>query len=297
MKDRYDMVSRLNLNACLSFMGTRPDFLKEGLLNGIVMNDLSYITIQSDFAPIYFLPSDSAIDENVALSKFSTEVRQKALTMTHPLRRSEFVKSRWLFRRVSKLDSDPVLSDYGDLIWPKGFKGSFSHKSGQVALALKESDSDQVFSLGVDLERASVNENIREKVVTDAEWSLILKAFSEFPPQKILAAIFSAKESIFKALYPLVKRKFWFDAAVYVGCDNIKSYSGFNGDAHQPGAISKKLSNSSSVVVSENVINLNFLIADSLGLGMKMPLTVQYRDMTVGGETFVLTVTKYFPGE
>jgi len=96
--------------------------------------------------------------------------------------------------------------------WPSHIVGSITH-SADYASALVGL-SKEFRSIGIDseriisLERAQI---VQKKVLTESERSLAerisLEDFADF-----VTLVFSAKESIFKALHPLVKKMFWFDA-------------------------------------------------------------------------------------
>lgn len=95
--------------------------------------------------------------------------------------------------------------------WPEGFIGSISH-SAERAIALASNDT-QIHHLGVDTERHQP-EVMREiaKILasrTEAQFIARLPVAREWA----LTLLFSAKESLFKALYPAVHRGFDFMAA------------------------------------------------------------------------------------
>lgn len=95
--------------------------------------------------------------------------------------------------------------------WPPGLVGSISH-SRDVAFAVVAL-SEECRSVGVDVQAIvtpSRFERLCARVLTPVELTLFPKVTPE-----IVAQVFSAKEAIFKCLYPLVGKKFYFqDAAV-----------------------------------------------------------------------------------
>ena len=123
-------------------------------------------------------------------------------SMKHEARRKEYLASRYLSLAVT---SEAVQSsDYGEPLWPHPLKGSITHKNGHVALMVAQSDDP----LGIDLEVCKTySDGFDAKVMGQDELDLI----HQLPFG--VSAIFSAKESIYKAFFPLVRRKFWFDAA------------------------------------------------------------------------------------
>lgn len=99
----------------------------------------------------------------------------------------------------------------GRPLWRAGLAGSISHSEGR-AIALLGHAADW-HGLGVDLERRLsrlVAQEIAPVALTTAERA----AFGADPLW--VGLIFSAKESLFKALSPLIGRRFDFDAAQMV---------------------------------------------------------------------------------
>ena len=91
----------------------------------------------------------------------------------------------------------------GEPIWPEGLVGSVTHKNGTAIVAIAECKKYQ--SLGIDLEYVDPlrEHNIQSRVLTAAE-----QKFNQ--SQADLLLIFSAKESIYKAIYPLTHEFFGF---------------------------------------------------------------------------------------
>lgn len=97
-------------------------------------------------------------------------------------------------------------------IWPEGVVASITH-TDKIALSISACNK-QLKYLGVDLEDILTisTANILRKIVIDQhEQKLLRQTPAEFSTLVTLA--FSAKESIFKALHPYVKRYFDFSAA------------------------------------------------------------------------------------
>lgn len=88
-------------------------------------------------------------------------------------------------------------------IWPVGCTGSISHKRQRaVAVANK-----QYGLLGVDVEmlmKPASAEKIARKIINDAEVKRMADGPYDFA--KSLTVVFSAKEALYKAIYPRVKR-------------------------------------------------------------------------------------------
>lgn len=143
--------------------------------------------------------------------------RQRAAEFSHRQRRTEFIKSRLLYRVVSGNDTPLLNKMSGECIWPLGFSGSLSHKNGQVVLAYRQGTTP----IGIDLEviRTSPNTALERMVLTEDERRL-LSCSSEDRP-RLFFTIFSAKEALFKCLYPFTQKMFYFHQAVVEQIDGI----------------------------------------------------------------------------
>ncbi len=101
----------------------------------------------------------------------------------------------------------PGVGENGEPLWPTGLNGSISH-SGHIAMAIVSENS----LVGIDYE-AILDEkeafDIKEGIVNSVESSLLLNRGLPFPLALTLA--FSAKESLFKALFPRVKAYMGFE--------------------------------------------------------------------------------------
>lgn len=134
-----------------------------------------------------------------------------------PKRRAEYLAGRWCCQRLLTAQH---ITDVVERLpqraprWPAGVYGSISH-AAERALAIVVCDS-VAWRIGVDTEcfdRQTMLETAAE--ITDAgERALIARNMAD-SAQGILLA-FSAKESLYKALWPEVRRFFGFDAASLV---------------------------------------------------------------------------------
>jgi len=130
-------------------------------------------------------------------------------------RRSEFLAGRVCAgRALARLGAAPAPIPIGrdrEPVWPAGVVASISH-AGDRALCLA-ADAADTLGLGVDIERpldARRADEIRAVVVDAAEHALIQAGFDDQAAG--LTAVFSAKESLYKALFPQVRRLFGFEA-------------------------------------------------------------------------------------
>jgi 4'-phosphopantetheinyl transferase EntD len=136
-------------------------------------------------------------------------------------RRAEFTIGRiYAHGALSRfgLESEPILinPETREPCWPDSVWGSITHSAGFVAVAvgLKK----EIKGVGIDLESfsRSVDFKIREHVCVDSELEW-LESLPTKQANRALRIIFSAKESIFKCIYPSTKTFLSFkDAAVSV---------------------------------------------------------------------------------
>ena len=136
-------------------------------------------------------------------------------------RRAEFTLGRICAHEALSrfgLESEPILRnpETREPFWPDSVWGSITHSAGfaAVAVGLKK----EIKGVGIDLESfsRSVDFNIRRLVCVDSELEW-LESLPTKQANRALRIIFSAKESIFKCLYPGTKTYLTFkDAAVTI---------------------------------------------------------------------------------
>jgi enterobactin synthetase component D len=101
----------------------------------------------------------------------------------------------------------------GEPLWPDGFVGSITHSRGLVAAAV--ASRHHASALGIDLEHVVAEERasrVSRIVLHACESRLKADGLDETTR---FTLIFSAKEALFKCLYPVVLRRFGYrDAAV-----------------------------------------------------------------------------------
>lgn len=113
-------------------------------------------------------------------------------------RRNEFSTGRWLMREGLKALGEPPVAickgRFGEPDWPAGIVGSLSH-SGLVC-ALLIARSVDLIGVGIDIEAS-------ESDIGDAaDFILTNDEATEFRSTRELRRIFSAKEAIYKCLFP-----------------------------------------------------------------------------------------------
>ncbi len=152
------------------------------------------------------IPASDADLGALAEAALSPEERVRALGMGGPRRRT------WVGGRVAmgealvRLGSAPVpvpSDDRGAPVLPAGIAGSITHKEGLAAALVAPESRARV---GVDLELdVTRNEDIASRVLTPGELAEIAHLDASARAREVLLR-FSAKEAVYKALDPFVRR-------------------------------------------------------------------------------------------
>ncbi|MFA8441782.1 4'-phosphopantetheinyl transferase [Yoonia sp.] len=135
-----------------------------------------------------------------------------AMSRAIPKRRTEFAAGRKAARiAMAELDLPPIAIPQGAdraPIWPKGISGSISH-CAQCCIAVVAQTAHYP-TIGIDVEAADPLDNDLIPVVCTPAEQVWLRDAPDFG----LAAkmIFSAKEAVYKAQYPLTGKIIGFDA-------------------------------------------------------------------------------------
>ncbi|RJL48348.1 4'-phosphopantetheinyl transferase superfamily protein [Pectobacterium carotovorum] len=149
-----------------------------------------------------------------------------ALERAVPKRRAEFLAGRCVAKHVlNKLEHpDFVLHSGEDRSpqWPGNIAGSLSHNKDSV-LCAAHLRSDALSCVGVDIEGFMSDERAQSLwpgIIGDEEFQWFQERDEAF--SCLLTLSFSAKESLFKALYPQVRHYFDFLDARLVALDITK---------------------------------------------------------------------------
>lgn len=95
-------------------------------------------------------------------------------------------------------------------LWPPGIRGAISHKH-QIAIAMA-SDSADFIGLDIETELAGSRvERIKSKIIDDQEEAIIRTSGTEFISG--FTQVFSAKETLYKAIYPYLGRYLGFSTS------------------------------------------------------------------------------------
>lgn len=108
-------------------------------------------------------------------------------------------------------DAGPILRGAGgEPVWPAGVVGSITHSSGRALAAVAR--RDRCTTIGVDMEHLDRwFPELVDHVAFDGEREWLAGVSAEHGRQAVLE-LFSAKESLYKALFPFTRTYFGFDA-------------------------------------------------------------------------------------
>jgi len=132
-------------------------------------------------------------------------------------RQAEFLAGRLCARaalqRLEGLDCTPPIGEDRAPVWPAHICGSITHSTGRAAAIVAR--KDQWRGLGMDLENLLNPERARRlagEILTAPEMQRMAASPSEHLALWVTLT-FSVKESLFKALYPIVQQRFYFEHA------------------------------------------------------------------------------------
>ncbi|MGB7099851.1 MAG: 4'-phosphopantetheinyl transferase superfamily protein [Xanthobacteraceae bacterium] len=130
------------------------------------------------------------------------------------IRRREFVTGRRCARealiRLGQIPVPILAGPSREPRWPDGLVGSITHTMGFRAAAV--ASQKVVASIGIDTEQnAPLPEGVEEMVAVEGELEMLAALTSTCPEAQWGRILFSAKESIYKAWYPLTGRWLGFE--------------------------------------------------------------------------------------
>lgn len=146
-------------------------------------------------------------------------ILEKNIETFHSKRKEEFILGRVCASFAHKLCTGQELLELPkktsrEPLWPPLVLGSISHNKNWVgaAVALRS----DLLGVGIDFEEVGrAKLSLAEYVRSDED----IKVHPAFKDEELLTLIFSAKEALYKALYPLVKIYFGFSAAAVYSID------------------------------------------------------------------------------
>ena len=131
-------------------------------------------------------------------------------------RRREFTTGRWCARRaLHRLGRPEVAIPSGtdrQPVWPAGIIGSITHCAGYRAAAL--ATDKNLRTIGIDAEpHGPLPDGVLRAVASPGEQDRLAALAREAPEVHWDRLLFSAKESVFKAWYPVARRWLGFEHA------------------------------------------------------------------------------------
>ncbi|MBX7278040.1 4'-phosphopantetheinyl transferase superfamily protein [Pseudomonas sp. ERGC3:05] len=132
-------------------------------------------------------------------------------------RQAEFLAGRVCARaallQLDQLDCVPAIGEDRAPVWPGHISGSITHSTGHAAAIVAH--KAQWRGLGMDLENVLTLERA-ERLAGEILTADELQRMAALPREQIALLVtltFSVKESLFKALYPIVQKRFYFEHA------------------------------------------------------------------------------------
>jgi enterobactin synthetase component D len=140
-------------------------------------------------------------------------------------RKSEFLAGRYCAAKAMENCGLPVvdigIGEKREPLWPPGTTASISHSKNHAVCLL--SDAPTTLGLGIDIEIVMPEERAEKLhcMIVDADELQFLQHI-ELPFNHALTLVFSAKESLYKTLYPQVRRYFDFLDAKIIHLDIVQ---------------------------------------------------------------------------
>ena len=132
-------------------------------------------------------------------------------------RQAEFLAGRVCARaalqQLEGLSFIPAIGEDRAPVWPAHITGSITHSTGRAAAIVARKEHWR--GLGMDLENllhAERAQRLAGEILTPAELQR-MAASSQEQIGLLVTLTFSVKESLFKALYPIVQKRFYFEHA------------------------------------------------------------------------------------
>lgn len=132
-------------------------------------------------------------------------------------RRREFTTARMCARAALRelgLPATSILTgERGEPLWPAGVVGSITHCDGYRACAVAR--SSEIVTIGIDAEpNAALPDGLLGDIARPEELPALRRLEAELPRVHWDRLLFSAKESVYKAWFPLAKCWLGFEDAV-----------------------------------------------------------------------------------
>jgi len=152
-------------------------------------------------------------------AQFPGVVLPDSLSRAVPKRKAEFLAGRFCAREVLRVvapehaESPIAIGKNREPLWPLGIVGAITHTMDFASVAVAR--ARDALGIGLDAERVMTDENaerLLDKIAAPEEIAG-MKRKTGWGTGIALTVTFSAKESVFKCLYPQVQRYFDFSDA------------------------------------------------------------------------------------
>lgn len=177
-----------------------------------------YVTNQSCDICIFYCEYDQSLYNSEFYSLYTLNFPFE-ISACVKKRQAEFFVGRYCARlAINQLSSfnqhssEVLVGKDRSPVWPEGIRGSITHSSSRAACVVSAQDVDVY--IGIDLETNLSEELavlVRAFIHTDTELAVLTQ--KGVPDNIATTIIFSAKEALFKALYPKVQQYFGFECA------------------------------------------------------------------------------------
>ena len=166
------------------------------MIEPLLPAEVSAVAVRRDDPDAVLLPEERALVEGAVAQRLA-----EFATTRHC--------ARLALRRFGLPDRPILRGPKREPIWPENFVGSLTHCSGFRAAAAAR--GAQVVTIGIDAEpHAAIAERVRQRVLRTEERQRVAKMPADIHWDRV---IFSAKESVYKAWFPLAQRFLDFDDA------------------------------------------------------------------------------------
>ena len=187
-----------------------------------------------DFGPAVKTAGFLVEDHDAVLAELAELVVSGAPERAVNKRRAEFLAGRYAAQQALGglgVVGMPERNPDGSPRWPERVAGSITHGAGRALCAV--AFASDVRSLGIDAERLMserASEELRARICFDDERDLFARELAALPEHHAVTFAFSAKESLYKCLYPFVGRFMDFHAARVVAARGELDAAGGRGE-------------------------------------------------------------------
>jgi enterobactin synthetase component D len=204
-----------------------------------VTSSLTRAPFELDLGPAVASAGFEVIDYEAIVTELNALPVEGLPTRAVSKRRAEFLAGRLAARTALSalgIDSIPGRNEDGSPRWPAQISGSITHGAERAFCAVAR--ASDVRSLGIDVERLMGPETKAEltaRICNAAELSVLARGLGA-PEHHLVSLAFSAKESLYKCLYPLVGHFMDFGAARVVAAE------GWGSESRRAGELTLELS-------------------------------------------------------